>query len=209
MRRRRAEAGFTLLELLIALAIFGLLTTSLVAAVRGTLGFFQRAADRHQSIIDPAIARDTLRREIGALLPLRIADGRGRAGLSLQGTSVMMLMRVDLPAAFGGTSRWLQLRHEADADGQRLVIRHLEAEAGLEPDPLGAIETSRLIEGVAALRLAYLPRPQPWREPAWRERWTDESELPALIRIELWPVDPQAPRPPPLLIRPMVDATAP
>ena len=183
--RPRDDAGFTLLEVLAALVVLGLLMAGLASGTRlGLLGW--RVQDRALAARDGLEPVDrALRRLVEAADP-GSPDGRGsfkgeagRLGLvvpaDLLGRQTELTDRLDI--AIG-------LEPEPGHDAERswrLVLRsapHVHARA-LHP---AADETQQtvLLTGVHAIAFSYL-------DPAdhlWHDTW-DSNTLPALVRLRI------------------------
>jgi general secretion pathway protein J len=170
--------GFTLLEVLAALAVLGLLLAGLAQGVQ----FGLRAWDMQ--------ARDVAwRNDIEAvdrairLLIRRVRSGaevRDRASV-LGGPQSCELMTV-LPPPPAGLAGPVVARLEVDA-AHRLVLRWLPAPhvtwAGPPPRPQQAV----LLERIERLEFAYW-KDQPGGGGGWQRAW-DEPEPPSLVRLRI------------------------
>ena len=171
---RRGEAGFTLLEVLVALSVLGFLMLGLAQGLR----FGLLAWDRQAQVIAARSDLDAVDRVLRRLIE-HLDPGTLREPPQILGTAQGLEAVTDLGAAAGG----LGVR-EADirlsAEGGRLVLAwrpHLHATRFAAPPPRDQAE---LLRGVAALELAY------WggTTAGWRPEWR-EAALPALVRLRL------------------------
>jgi prepilin-type N-terminal cleavage/methylation domain-containing protein len=199
MRRR----GFTLLELLLALAALALLALLTGAALRLGLRLAEAGRQQHEAFVDRAVTLGVLERELTRLRPLPAPPSENNRGIGLRGTSRDLLYPAVLPAAVGGGLAWLRLAQHEGADAP-LVIERFAYDA--QPRALPPVETIRLMDDVAALRLAYLARARPGQPARWLDAWQDELELPAAIRIDIAAGPAGALRSYTVLARPRVDA---
>jgi general secretion pathway protein J len=206
MAPARDEAGFTLVELLVALMLSMLLTLGTVASIRWGLRLAAAADDRHALVIERALARDMLRRELARARPLLLPAADGGRRVAFAGREMALAFAAAAPAELGAELRWLVLEREPVAGGGRLVLRHLPIEAAAGTGPAVVLETSPLLDHVDAVALSYLARADIRGPGGWRATWDDPRELPALIRIELRFTRRPEVAWPPLLVRPMVDA---
>jgi general secretion pathway protein J len=175
MRSRRAQ-GFTLLELLVALAVFGLLLASLAQGTRFALAAHglqgrQIAADDDLDAVDR-----TLRHLISTMDPGLTADLTPHFVANARS----MGFTADLPEASWYRTRQADVVIAVDA-AHRLVLRwapHYPRLLGLPPAPL----VTPLLDGVDHIALSY------WRNGpargAWVDRW-DGRTLPALVRLRI------------------------
>jgi general secretion pathway protein J len=174
---RSAQQGFTLIEMLIALAIFGMLTAAGVALLSVTART-EEAADRQ-------LARVGDLRRTGALLtadlaqavarPHRDADGRPQiafAGGDGSEAGLLAFVRADTDLDSGLPA----LRRV----GYRVANGRLERLAFAAVDGSDAAVAVPLIDGVRQLRLRYRDRTGAWL-PEWRP--TDGTRLPVAVEL--------------------------
>ncbi len=178
--QRQGRNGFTLVELLVALTIFGMLA----AAGVGLLSFSVRA----QEVADDRLARLAEQRRAGALLTADLAqaaprvhrDEAGAVRPALQGTSgqddalLLSLVRRGWDNPDDANSSTLQKVHNRLSQGrlERLGYRHVDGAAALPP--------VAVLTEVRSLRLRYRDR-----EGNWRDRWdpTQPSQLPLAVEM--------------------------
>ena len=168
----RSDAGFTLLEVLAALVVLGLLMAGLSGGVR--LGL--RAWDQQERAVagqgDLDAADRALRQLIAGIDPGtptrigRVDGGVGRLG-----------MVTALPASAAARMADVAL----GLDGDRLVMRWTPQEPGVRLGPAPPAGEAELLRGVSSVRFAYWPRDG---RGGWRDTW-DRQDLPALIRVRL------------------------
>jgi general secretion pathway protein J len=166
--------GFTLLELLVALAVFGLLLVGLTKGMQYGLLAWQSQVRVGGSSEDLDAVDPALRQMIAVMDP-----GDSLAPPSFAGSRDRMEFVTVLPdAAAGLPVRRVEAGLLVDSS-RRLVLRWrpwMHA-ARLRPVP-PPVETE-LLRGVQGLELAF------WRPGAgWVDRWRNE-DLPALIRIRV------------------------
>jgi general secretion pathway protein J len=176
-RYRAANAlGFTLVEMLIALSIFGMLTAAGVALLGVTA--------RTQETSDRLLAEVGEVRRVGALLNAdfaqavqrlhRDADGRPQRAFSGGTGGAPMLLLFVRGGWDGGDGPALQ------RVGYRLRDGRLERLAFAHVDGAPAAIAVPILDGVTALRLRYRDD-----EGEWRDRWnpSDETRLPQAIEL--------------------------
>jgi general secretion pathway protein J len=179
----RRQGGFTLLEILIALLVLGLLMVGLVQGVR--TGIAMWAAQRHRvaDTADLDAAARLLRRLLTGI-PQSSANGFTSAGPSRTGEigdRRHFSFVADLPTGLGTTRRddvTLEL------DDRRIVLRWLPhrdpAAQAIAATPMKA----ELVRGVERLELAYWGSPSPGQPDRWLSQWSSAAN-PVLIRIRL------------------------
>ena len=175
------QRGFTLVELLVALALTAALLTVLFAGIGLGIKGMARLDDQVGRIEARRSLGAALRREIAAAYPASegpaaTATFVGRAGvlsfLSLEGGAGPAFTRVwlmveDTPASEGG-GHALVLMRRPQAPGQWL-----------------GFERTVLARGVARFRLAYFGAPAPSEPRAWHDAWEGYRVPPELIRVSL------------------------
>ena len=174
---RTREAGFTLLEVLVALTVLGFLMLGLTQGVR----FGLLAWDRQSRLIATRGELDAIDRVLRRLIE-HMDPGTQRDPPRIIGTARGLEFATDLGPAAGPLGA-----READAallvEGGRLLLRWRPRLHGLRSGPPPPPTETELLRGVEALELAYWgpagDGPAAWR-PEWRERG-----LPQLVRLRL------------------------
>lgn len=168
----RREGGFTLLELLVALVVFGFILAGLSQGVRYGL----RAADAQARLVDRSGDLDSVDRALRRLLT-EADPGRSRDGPALEGSENRVGFVSVLPGAVTGfVGQQVDVALGVDA-AHRLVLRwtpHLHARR-LGPAP--APQEAEIMRGVERIELAY------WKN-GWRAAWS-ENAMPALVRLRI------------------------
>ena len=170
---RRGERGFTLLELLVALALLGLIGVTLARTMGVTVEVWKRSSAQ-EARMEQVIVRNKLREWIERAKP---ADRR--IGLRQQATG-------DAASFTFLTTKFLPI-NKVDTETE-IGIRVLEGEIVVDIRVLDENrspkhnETRVLIEGIDG-RLRYYERAE--RDGRWTDTWPHEDRLPDLISIEV------------------------
>ena len=178
MRRRNVEAGFTLIEMLIALVIFGMITAAGVTLLTLTV----RTQESSERVLETVGAL----RRTDALLNADLAQAAPRIRRDGDGQSV--------PAFTGGNGGDALLmafvrRGWEDETAFRSSLQRVEyrlREGRLERwrydavDGAGRAVAMPLLERVRRVQLRYRDR-----DGAWRDRWdpTEPARLPTAVEI--------------------------
>lgn len=173
---RRRPAGFTLVELLVALALTGLVSLLILAGMRdATLGLDRVA--RHADALDRRVGLDDmLRRALATAVPQAPRPGQpafvGRRHklrfFSLESAGAPGLYRLVVAFAAGQRDRPL------------ILTRRLA-------DPLGLpqIERTVLARHLRDARFAYFGAAKPGADPAWHSRWDHLRYPPRAVRLDI------------------------
>jgi prepilin-type N-terminal cleavage/methylation domain-containing protein len=185
----RADAGFTLLELLIALALLATLTVMLTSAIYGgrqLLTLVEREAAEPSIAVTQAYLRKTIR----AMRPLRrsnlsadgpLIDGRSDSlhlvtGYAPDGMhagdyeAVLKLVPSDKPKSFHLT----EVRRLFRPGASNQVLANASPEKSIV-----------LLRDVSGLHVSYFGSQKNLEAPAWARTWQSGLSLPAIVSIEI------------------------
>lgn len=175
---RRRERGMTLVELLVALTLLGML--SLMMA--GGLSFGVRSWERTEAHSDRlnAVVR------LHAFLRARLSEA-ARPG-SVHGDGETLAFSALWPTAIGGTGFFdFSLARAEDGEDGAVVLSWAPAAGGEDaapPDEDLAGERT-MLPGTTRLAVSFFGRTAAEPEPRWHERWEPGGEPPALVRVDV------------------------
>jgi general secretion pathway protein J len=209
--RRGAQRGFTLLELLVAITLLGLLMAALLGGLRLGARVWETGEARRDAGARVQVVQDFLRQRLAGALPFEVtmlAEG-GRPEFAFRGTGDEVRFAGALPEQLGAGVYLMQLTLAAGGDdGERrdLVLRWqpLDLEGGSADHPPEP-EERVLVEGVEALELAYFGALDPREAPDWWPEWTQQDAFPGLVRVQLRFAPDDLHHWPELIVHPMVD----
>jgi general secretion pathway protein J len=189
-RLPRRSAGFTLLEILVALAVFGFLLVGLSQTMRFGVRAWQSEDRMSKGKTDLASVDWTLRMVLENLAPSEDA-----VHPSMTGTNATLSGITRLPIPDTALTE-TPVEAALAVSGDRLVLRwrpYMHGEwLGAPPPP----RETELMPGVARLAIAY------WRRTGgWTSSWQDPT-LPALIRLRLTFAGDNPPRWPDIVVTP-------
>jgi len=187
----RACAGFTLLELTIALVLLGLLS----AVLFGSLQLAGRSTDSGEAKADAAssmrLAQEFLRTNLEAQHPLRMRK-IVELPLLFRGARNELRYASDLPPRVAGGGIWffrLAVRRD-DARSPLTLERVIPDLAADAPPEFTNADRSVLANDIDQVTLAYYGRDSDAAleaTPSWRDHWDDAQQLPLMIRIDVVP----------------------
>lgn len=179
---RRQPAGFTLVELLVAFALFALISIMLAGGLRFGVRAWEAGRARTDPTNEVELAQNLLRRELSqAAAPLDGAD----AAHAFLGAPDRLAFSAPLPAAAAAGEPYAFLLSAADDAGRTdLALRWHLAGAPVSTGEVGA-GSAVLLEDIAAFELAFFGASAPGQPPAWFDRWSGAAGLPKLIRMRV------------------------
>jgi general secretion pathway protein J len=212
---RAAEHGFTLLELLAAITLLGLLMAALFGGLRLGTRVWQTADARLEGSMRTQVVQDFIRQRLAETLPLEmgpleLADAAVAEPVFV-GTVEAVRFASLLPEHLGAGVYLMELAlaeaGDADATGD-LVLRWRPFEpddpTAEEVEPEGRV----LLENIEALELSYFGSGDSAQPPDWWQAWEGQPELPRLIRLRVGFPENDGRQWPELIVQPMVDRPA-
>lgn len=181
---KSSQTGFTLLEVLLALVIFAMLSLSAYAVLQGVIrnDEVSRAKITRLSELQRAFA--TLSRDFTQALPRPVRINGEASTILFQ--SVRFQLSSDDGSVMFVRAGWLNpggelRRSELQRVGYRLHQQTLERLSYLYPDAVTGTEPTAapLLSKVTAFSLRY------YRNGEWLTQWNTPDELPAAVEISL------------------------
>jgi len=187
-RTTPVEAGFTLLELLVAVTLLGLLFVMLAGGLRLGVAAWEKGGDTVARTSALQTAQRFLRSEIEQMRPLaRPVFGRDRL-LAVSGTPSALTFVGPPPSMAAAPGQYLFRVAIQGPAGDRSLVASWQQ---LQPDmsdydaPKAAAQSIVLAAGLDDGVLSYFGYPARDADPVWQDRWIDRTEMPMLVRIDL------------------------
>jgi len=174
---RRAQGGLTLLEVLIALALLGLMVAVAYPGLRTIVLSWLRGADRANDLEEVVIVERFVRQEIEQAMPVYQTDG-GRSTLVFRGDAGRVELVAPLPQlrAMPGLYHLTFTTVDSRAGRRTFGMRYRLWNAGNDE-----VVDKVLFEGISALRFEF----QAVGAKTWSPVWPASSRLPARVRVTL------------------------
>jgi general secretion pathway protein J len=186
MKRPVKDAGFTLLEMLVAISVLGLLSMSIASGLHvGSDGFIR--ARLHTATADRMAHADRLLKTlIAGTYPAFAEPNLDDRRIAFAGEPQNLTFITRLPQIIGSPAMVAARLHIAEMDGQPALILDWRLDLPGADEQGSPPETSTVIAtGVSGISLAYFGAAEPNAPPAWQQSWADKTTLPSLIRITL------------------------
>ena len=184
MHRQSDAAGFTLVELLVVLAIFSLMSLLLFDAFHFASHAATGGNARLARTRDFALAESFLRAQLADIRPFAAADQSDGRDVLFEG-GPEGLDFIGAPPAYlaPGGFQELRIALEADSANKSLVIRWQPLRGGsTDARPL---PPTVLLDGLARADFAYFGSSTARQAPDWHTTWSGAVGLPSLIRLKL------------------------
>ncbi len=173
------EAGFTLVEMLVVLALAAVITT-LIATSTGQFRKI-RELDRglqEQQQLDAVL--DLITGDLRAALDLPLHSTDPNRGLRFEGKADEMTFVAVVRTGFG-TRGLREVRYfTRKAKGRLELLREIKAYASSEANPPEAA-TERLLPDIRGFTLSYRKS----GEQVWEDGWAAERQLPRVVRVRI------------------------
>ncbi len=191
MRRERPTLpspvqGYTLVELLIAITLFALLSVMLFGGLRLGTRAAEGGTARLERSAELAVVTNFLRRQLADAQPLPITTSSGQTAIAFTGEPDNVEF-VGLPPAHLALGGWhiLHLGMERQEGRGRVMLRWRVIEASDEGLTATAAQSSVLLDNVKTAEFGYFGSYAGNERPEWHDRWQGIGHLPFLLRLRL------------------------
>lgn len=185
------RAGFSLIEILLAVALLALGVTIASAALRGAVASVQRAEGVADQVDQVRSVQRFIRRHLTAAQPLDWSpDGQSddlaeRERVVVQGEADSLRFVSAMPGYLSQGGPYLHsLRLVSGRSDLRLEFDH-QLVIGGQLIPEANREPVLLLDGIAAARFEYFGLDDDGEVTGWQSPWPYPSRMPQLIRLDL------------------------
>jgi|SRR5580658_9398341 general secretion pathway protein J len=182
--RRERAAGFTLVELLVALALFGLLTTVLFATIRFGMNAWTRGTAHIEQTDETLRVQNLLRSLIENAYPLFQSTSNEGGHVDFDGASTSVSLLSANPIALGMAGR-SHFRLSAEPHGDLTDLRLTSIPELALPGVSSRPAAEMLLAGAEKVAFSYFGQRNGDRSAAWVSTWSGEAALPQLVRVEI------------------------
>jgi general secretion pathway protein J len=189
MSRRRREAGFTLLETVVALVLLATMLGLLFGGLRLGVRAWESGTTRGDRADQLLLTFSFVRKELTAAFPWRFKDPLS-VKLAFKGERDRLRFVSMRPAEIGGGGLAFVSFEFESAGGAgnagRLVMRRALAAADAKDfDALDKAEKFTLAEGITAVQFEFFGAENDTSKPDWSDRWDYPQRLPSHVRMQL------------------------
>ena len=185
----RSARGFTLLEVMLALLLLGLLLAGTVGAIRTAVHAMhsgEQAIDRTSRM---RVAQEFIRHQVSRIMPLAFArDENTNSNFVFDGRRDFMRFVAPMPGYLGHGGAYVQkLSLERGNNGTQLVFRHALLN-GFDPDDAFADaerEPVILLEHIQRARFRFRAMDDRGKLGEWTDDWDQAGRSPLLVRVEI------------------------
>jgi general secretion pathway protein J len=183
---RRGQSGFTLIEVVVAMVLLGMMMTLLYSGITFALRAWDAGGANGERVADRRIGENFLRREIAEMFPMRWKDPTALR-YAFDGSSGALRFVSSRPAGVsqGGLALvGIDVEAEPGSGTRAVVMRRVS----VDPDTgdfgsLADAEPTVLLPGVESISISYFGSENDFAEPKWVDDWTIPPRLPVAIRI--------------------------
>jgi general secretion pathway protein J len=180
----RNQAGFTLLEALVAVTLLGLLSIALTRGLWFGIDAWARGSAHSDQLSRILAVQGLLHEVIGQAYPYFLSGDPTRTYLDFDGTSKSLVLLAPAPVAFGGAGR-SRFRLSVDKrDGRSDLIMISQAELAAADAP-STVEKKTLLSRAASVTFAYFGNLRSDTDARWHDHWTAQTALPQLLQIKV------------------------
>jgi len=177
------EAGFTLVELLVGLALFSLLATLLFDNVRFGVKAWQLGSAHAEQFGHDLNAQDLLRRLIGNVYPLMLRDGAAQH-LDFGGGKETVSFLGNAPVVAGGGGRF-RYKVEVERQHDRTDLVLSAAPELTSPEGPAMARRTVLFSDIDRAEFAYFGDGEAEQTLQWQDNWRQRVSMPKLMRIRV------------------------
>lgn len=185
---RHCEAGFTLLEILVAMVVLSLIMSSALGALRMAERSWEAGHARAGETETLRTVAGVLQRQLKQILPLSWTED-AQTTIAFSGNREQLRFIAPAPLHHGSTGLFeYTLVVEADNDSNHLVLYyrlHDPDTSGFQPESSDS-QRVLLVDKLSTVSFDYYGSPVAEDPPQWHSHWNNDAEaFPRLLRARL------------------------
>ncbi len=186
------QAGFTLIELVVAMVLLGIMMLLLYSGLTFALRGWDAGDANGRNIVDRRIGENFLRRELSEIFPMRWKDPM-TLKFAFEGEAQRMKFVSSRPAgvSLGGLSLVsLEVAQDSARKSRHLTMRRaMPDDEAKDFGPLDRAEPTVLIADVESVAFAYFGSENDFTESKWTDTWTYAGRVPQMVRMRVKTAD--------------------
>lgn len=181
--------GFTLLEVMVAIALLGLIMVTLYSGLYSARLHWQAGQQKVTSTEELRLLDRVIRKYLASAMPVtHISKTRREVLFSGETDSLTFITR--LPAHRGGGGLYqVTLKTRVDNDIKQFALFYHSLNKPNAFDEAVNGEYVTLVNNIDGVSFSYLAMPGKDKQPEWQKDWQEENELPGMVRVQLWKND--------------------
>lgn len=185
MKRHQQTAGFSLIEVLVAMTLLSLIGVMAGGAVSFGRTVWDRTEERGNSLAETRAVQSFLRRQLEHARVVQLRNGSRTPPVFFEGTrtSVEFIAPITAVAAPHG-EHLVRLARSDLAEGRSLELS-FDRIGTRRPTLSSAAIIEPLLFGVRDLNLRYFGAASDGGEAVWQSEWRNRPDLPGMIEVEL------------------------
>jgi general secretion pathway protein J len=186
---RKLQRGFTLIELVVAMALLGTMMLLLYSGLSFSLRGWDAGDANGRRSVDRRIGENFVRRELSELFPMRWKEPMA-VKFAFEGGRDHLKFVSSRPADIsqGGLSLvGLEVQEEGRGSRKKNLVmrRAMPDDEAKSFAPLDAAEPFVLIAGVDSVVFEYFGAENDFTPPQWNDAWKWDARVPEMIRLHI------------------------
>ncbi len=185
---RKHAAGFTMIELVVAMALLGTMMVLMYSGLSFSLRSWDAGEANGRRTADRRIGENFLRREMAELFPMRFKDPMA-VKVAFVGEPHKLKFVSSRPAGItqGGLSLvGVEVENGASPRERHLVMRRaMPDDEAKDFGPLDHAERTVLIEDVESVQFDYFGTENDFTDQKWYDTWPFTERIPRLVRLRI------------------------
>lgn len=185
MTHRKINAGFTLIEVLIAMTLLGVMVVLLFSSMKICADSWQKGEDKITQVNDIAVVYQFFQHHVGTAKPVWNDFSEDNQDFSFQGKPQELQFVSAFPASAKKSGLQLfSLNLVKEGDEQFLQVSIIPFYPAAKGEEWRKEEVT-LLEHVRNFSLSYFALDESQTEGSWQEDWVEQETLPRLIKIKI------------------------
>jgi general secretion pathway protein J len=178
------QAGFTLVEALVAITLLSLLSIALTGSLRFGIDAWARGSAHSDQLSRTLAVQGLLRDIVGQAYPYFLSSDPTRPYVDFDGKIDSLALLAPAPIALGVTGRSRFRLSVARREGLSDLIMTSQPELAAADAP-ATVQQKTLLTSTAVIEFAYFGTLRSETGPRWHDRWTEQAAMPQLLRIQV------------------------